>query len=134
MLDRKERGSVTPYPLAPIEESDFTATGQFEDTRLSMRLWGHADMRVKARLDVFLEEADNQSVAGGIKEVVVDFRELVFMNSSCLKALVTWLGRVQDRPAEQRYAIRFLKEPAAHWQKRSFNALCAFAGDVLTIQ
>jgi hypothetical protein len=125
---------VTPYPLAPIEEPDFTATGQFDEARLALRLWGNADMRVKARLDTFLDEADRQSIAANVKEVVVDFRELVFMNSSCLKALVTWLGRVQDRPANQRYAIKFLKEPAAHWQKRSFNALSAFAGEVLTIE
>jgi hypothetical protein len=125
---------VTPQPLDPITEPDFTANGQFEDARLAVRLWGNADMRVKARLDTFLDEADRQMVAGGVKEVVVDFRELVFMNSSCLKALVTWLGRVQDRPANQRYAIRFLKEPAAHWQKRSFNALVAFASEVLTIE
>ena len=125
---------MTPYPLAPIEEADFTATGQFDGTQLAMRLWGNADMRVKARLDAFLDEADRSSIAAGVKEVVVDFRELVFMNSSCLKALVTWLGRVQDRPADQRYAIRFLKEPAAHWQKRSFNALHAFANEVLTIE
>jgi hypothetical protein len=124
---------VTPYPLNPIEEPDFTATGQFEGTRLAMRLWGNADMRVKTRLDVFLDEADRQSVAANVTEVVVDFRELVFMNSSCLKALVTWLGRVQDRPVDQRYAVRFLKEPAAHWQKRSFNALSAFANEILTI-
>jgi hypothetical protein len=125
---------VTPQPLDPIAESDFNASGQFEEARLALRLWGNADMRVKARLDTFLDEADRQSVAAGVKEVVVDFRELVFMNSSCLKALVTWLGRVQDRPANQRYAIRFLKEPAAHWQKRSFNALSAFASEVLTIE
>jgi hypothetical protein len=125
---------LTPLPLDPIEEPDFTATGQFEEKRLALRLWGNADMRVKTRLDVFLDAADRQSVAAGVTEVVVDFRELVFMNSSCLKALVTWLGRVQDRTPDKRYAIRFLKEPAAHWQRRSFAALSAFAGEVLRIE
>jgi hypothetical protein len=125
---------VTPFPLDPIEDAEFTATGQFEGARLTLRLWGNADLRAKERLDVFLEAADRQSMAAAVKEVVVDFRELVFMNSSCLKALVTWLGKVQDRAADQQYAIRFLKEPAAHWQMRSLHALAAFAGDILTIE
>lgn len=124
---------MTPISLTPIEEGDFTASGQLEGERISLRLWGNADMRVKARIDTFLEEADSKAVAAGVKEVVVDFRELVFMNSSCLKALVTWLGKVQDRPVNERYAVRFVREPAAHWQKRSFNALVAFASEVLTI-
>jgi hypothetical protein len=125
---------LTPFPLDPIEDADFRATGHFEDTRLDLRMWGNADLRAKARLDVFLDAADRQSVAAGVKEVVVDFRELVFMNSSCLKALVTWLGRAQERPAHERYTIRFIKEPAAHWQMRSFKALAAFAGDILTVE
>jgi hypothetical protein len=125
---------MTPFPLDPIEEADFRATGQFEEKRLSLHMWGNADMRAKARLDAFLDAADRQSVAAGVKEVVVDFRELLFMNSSCLKALVSWLGRAQERGPEERYTIRFLKEPAAHWQMRSFQALAAFAGDILTVE
>jgi hypothetical protein len=125
---------VTPLPLDPIEDKDFTATGKFEDRRLALRMWGYADLPAKAHLDVFLDAADQRSLAAGIREVVVDFRELVFMTSSCLKALVTWLGRVQERPAEQRYAVRFLREPTAHWQTRSFGALVAFASEVLTVE
>jgi hypothetical protein len=125
---------MTPFPLEPIEAPDFTATGRFEEARLALRLWGHADLGAKTSLDRFLDAADRQSVAAGVKEVVVDFRELVFMNSSCLKALVTWLNRVQDRPADQRYSIRFLKEPDALWQTRSFRALTAFAGAILTVE
>jgi len=129
-----ESTDVTPLPLEPIREPDFSATGQFDGSRLSVRLWGNADQRGNTLLDAFLQAADRQSVAARIKEVVVDFRELVFMNSSCLKALVTWLRRVQEHPPEQRYAIRFLHEPEAHWQMRSFSALAAFGRGVLTIE
>ena len=125
---------MTPSPLDPIQEQDFRATGDFDDARLNLRLWGNADQRSNTLLDGFLQDADRQTVAAAIKEVVVDFRELVFMNSSCLKALVTWLRRVQEHPPAQRYAIRFLHEPEAHWQIRSFSALAAFGRGVLTIE
>ena len=125
---------MMPSPLEPIQEPDFRATGTFDDTRLNVRLWGNADQRGNTILDGFLQAADRQAVAAGIKEVVVDFRELLFMNSSCLKALVTWLRCVREHPPEQRYAIRFLHEPEAHWQMRSFSALAAFGRGVLTIE
>jgi hypothetical protein len=125
---------VTPSPLDPIQEPDFRATGIFDDTRLDVWLWGNADHRGNTVLDGFLRAADGRAVAAGVKEVVVDFRELVFMNSSCLKALVTWLRRVQEHSPEQRYAIRFVHDPQAHWQMRSFSALAAFGRGVLTIE
>jgi hypothetical protein len=58
----------------------------------------------------------------------------MFMNSACLKSLVTWLRRVQERPLASRYSIRFLHEPEAHWQMRSFSALVAFGRGVLTVE
>jgi len=44
------------------------------------------------------------------------------MNSSCLKALVTWLRRVREHLLEQRYTIRFLHQPELHWQMQLLRA------------
>ena len=125
---------MTPSAIEPIQEPNFRATGQFDDARLNVHLWGNADQRGNTLLDSFLQAADQQAVAAGVKEIVVDFRELEFMNSSCLKALVTWLRRAREHAPEERYAIRFLHEPQAHWQMRSFSALAAFGRGVLTIE
>jgi hypothetical protein len=120
--------------VAPIEDADFRATSTLDGARLTLRLEGQADPRSNARIDVFLLEAHQQAVAAGLKEVVVDFRPLAFMNSSCLKSLVTWLRRVQESPPEARYAIRFLHDPESHWQIRSFSALVAFGKGFLTVE
>ena len=120
--------------LETIEDEGFRATGELAETRLTLHLSGQADPRSNARLEGFLQAADGQAVAAGVKEVAVDFRRLEFMNSSCLKSLVSWLRRVQERPPEQRYAIRFLHEPESHWQIRSFSALAAFGRGILTIE
>jgi hypothetical protein len=125
---------MTIAALESIEHSEFKARGQFEDDRLSVHLWGNADHRGTTLFDTFLAAADRESVAAGVKEVVVDFRELLFMNSACLKSLVTWLRRVQERPRERQYAIRFRQQPEAHWQVRSFSALIAFGRGVLTVE
>ena len=65
--------------------------------------------------------------------VVVDFRQLEFMNSSCFKAFVTWLQNLLDVPAERRYRIRFVSDPNKHWQARSLRALACFATELVDV-
>ena len=120
--------------IDPIKDDEFAASGGLEGGRVHLHFWGNADLRVKDRLDAFLRQADKQSVEAAVQEVVVDFRRLDFMNSSCLKALVTWLGKVQERPIAEQYQVVFLKAPAAHWQARSLHALVAFAPGMIRIE
>lgn len=120
--------------VAPIEDTEFAAHSELDGARLRLHLWGNADMRAKDPLDRFLLAVDDRALANAAEEVVVDLRELVFMNSSCLKAVVTWLGRIQDRGVSHRYRVRFLREPAAHWQVRSLNALEAFAPEIVRVE
>jgi hypothetical protein len=64
---------------------------------------------------------------------VVDFRAFDFMNSSCFKAFVTWIGLVQELESGQ-YKIRFLSDEGKHWQRRSLDALRCFAVDLIQIE
>ena len=120
--------------IDPIKDDEFGARAEMQDGRMNLQLWGNADLRVKERLDVFLHQADRRSVAAAVPEVVVDFRRLDFMNSCCLKALVTWLNKVQERPSAEQYRVVFLKDPAAHWQGRSLHALVTFAPAMIRIE
>jgi hypothetical protein len=121
-------------PVTPVNDSDFKADGVLEAMRLVLRLRGNADLRTKEKLDVFLAAADERALSARVEEVAVDFRDLVFMNSSCLKAMVTWLTKVQDRPNAEQYRIVFIKQPTAHWQTRSLNALLTFAPGLVQIE
>ena len=125
---------MTAIAIHRIEDAEFKADAALEGGRMLLHFWGNADLRAKEQLDVFLEEADDQCVAAHVEEVAVDFRELVFMNSSCLKALVTWLSKIQERPNEQQYRIVFLKDPGAHWQARSLHALVTFAPGMIRVE
>jgi len=51
-----------------------------------------------------------------------------------LKALVTWLSKVQERPIAEQYRVVFLKDPSAHWQARSLHALVTFAPSMIRIE
>jgi hypothetical protein len=115
-----------------IKDAEFEATASTDGNTLVMRLWGNADLRVNGPLGPFLDLVDDEAQRNHMGEVVADFRELVFMNSSCLKEFVRWIAQVDERA--QRYRIRFLSAPDAQWQARSLQALRAFAPNLVTIE
>ena len=122
-------------PLLPlVRESDFSASAELEGTSLQAMFTGNADLNVKTQLDQFLLSLHQCALVKGVAEVAVDVRNLEFINSSCLKAFVTWISSVQAQRAEQQYRIIFLSSPRLHWQRRSLHALSCFAADLVSIQ
>lgn len=115
-----------------IKDTEFEATAALDGDAIVFRMWGNADLRVNGPLGPFLDSIDREARDHEVREVVADLRELVFMNSSCLKEFVRWVAHVEEQPARP-YRIRFLSDPAAQWQARSLQALRAFAPSLITI-
>jgi len=95
---------------------------------------GDADLSSRVALDKFLASLHEQTRERDLRKVVVDVRELAFLNSSCLKSLVSWIIKVKDLPPEQRYQITFLSCEELNWQKRSLFAILSLAPDLVTIE
>jgi hypothetical protein len=124
---------MTDVQIPGIKADEFEATATIDGPALVMKLSGNADLRVNAPIGPFLDAVDDQARRNRTGEVIADFRELAFMNSSCLKEFVRWIAHVDERP-EHHYRIRFLSDPATPWQWRSLQALRAFAPDLVTIE
>lgn len=123
-----------PIDFPPITSKIFQATASDEGTIATLRLLGTADASVHAYVQQAVTAMREQASALHVSEVVVDMRDLEFMNSSCFKCLITWLSDLLEQPVEQRYRIRFLSDPSKHWQHRSLRALSCFAVDLVTIE
>src|SRR5512145_3221990 len=92
-------------------------------SELHLRFSGSAGVEVEPLLPEYFVRVHEEVQRLGLAQVVVDVRELHFISSSCFKALISWIGEVNALPVEQRYRIRFLKDPKLRWQARSFDAL-----------
>jgi hypothetical protein len=64
----------------------------------------------------FLEIVHNMALGEGLGEVKVNVSELVFLNSSGIKELLSWILRRNRIPPEKKYKINFLFDPAVAWQ------------------
>jgi hypothetical protein len=90
---------------------------------LHLEFSGSADIEAQSMLLGYFRLLHAEVARSGTTLVVVDIHELSFINSSCFKALVTWIDLLNGMPQQQRYRIRFVKDSSAHWQTRSFDAL-----------
>lgn len=134
MHDRAERGIVTTDELPSIEGIEFKAATSRDGERLVVKLEGIADLRVQPQLEELLTAVDDAARVTRAPEVTVDLRKLEFMNSSCFKAFVSWIGRLQELDTALQYRIHFLSEPRMLWQRRSLHALSCFAIDLISIE
>ena len=120
--------------LENVVGGELKAHAGYEDGRITACLRGNADLRAQESLKAFLPAIHAEAMRLEVREVVVDLRALEFMNSSCFKALVTWVTQVQELPEERRYGIRFRSSAQLHWQRRSLNALRGFAIDLIQLE
>jgi hypothetical protein len=120
--------------LHKFEDAELAAAAAAEDAALRVTLTGTADSRVMAKLNDLLTRVHDEAARRKSSEVVVDFRALEFMNSSCFKAFVTWIVRVQGLATDAQYKIRFLSDKGKHWQNRSLGALSCFAVDLISVE
>ena len=95
---------------------------------------GNADSLVRDVLERFLRELHNEACRVGISEVKLDIRELYFLNSSCMKLLVTWFTSLRELDSAKQYRVVVHSSPKLHWQRRSFDALRYIADGLVTVQ
>jgi hypothetical protein len=94
---------------------------------------GSAETEALSTLASALDAVHKDAIETSAGSVIADIRGLEFASSSCLKAFVTWLQRVQELDDDHRYKVKFRSNPRHSWQRRSLGALAAFASGVVEI-
>ena len=107
--------------LPAIRTENFSLV--FSDTgpAPALRLSGNGDGEVVTPLDRTLKQLHDELSFSGARSVIVDLSDLYFMNSSCLKAFVSWIYKV--RTSGKPYQIRMQLNPRQRWQQRGLEPL-----------
>jgi hypothetical protein len=130
---------TAPVAAPAVDPPDAIDTGEFHATWTAERdvgrvqLRGCADRSTTGLLGAFLQGVHRTAVLSQLRLVIVDVREVEFLNSSCLTCFIRWLRQLQIGPGDT-YRLRFLRNPTHRWQQRSLHALRCFATDLVEIQ
>jgi hypothetical protein len=117
--------------LSSVEEEGLSL-GSVHGQPGHFRFAGTGEAEGAAVLDRFLGQLHAHVLAQSLGEVTVHLHELEFINSSCLKAMVAWIYKVDNegRP----YKIRLVRDATLHWQRTSVATLQRLAPEVVIIQ
>ena len=105
-----------------------------EGDRIRVKMAGTADLGAREELRKTLDQLHAEALRLKKREIVVDCRDLEFMNSGCFQVLLLWIGRLQTTPPESQYRIRILGSREVHWQKRSFTAVRLLAEHLISVE
>ena len=116
----------------PMIEEEGLQLGPVAGTQDRVRFAGTGEAEGAAVLDRFLGLLHRQALANDLRRVTIELEELEFINSSCLKAMVAWIYKVdtEGRP----YKIHLRRDASMHWQRTSLATLQRLAPEVVVIE
>jgi hypothetical protein len=119
--------------ITALETPTFSVHPTLEEDVLVARVAGNGDMAAIEPLARYVKILHKEALALGLSRVHLDVRDLYFLNSSCLKSLLTWInGLSADTPPA--YGVCFITNANLFWQRRSLEALRRLAPNVVTIE
>jgi hypothetical protein len=125
---------MSDLQLASYEDKEFAAIPRLDGSTLHLGLRGNADMHAIDPLTALLEALHLEALRLRVTEVAVDFGQLEFMNSACMKSFVTWIAALQETAPDAQYKVRFRSNPELRWQRRSLQSLSCFATNLITVE
>lgn len=115
-----------------LVEEEGLSLGPIQGRAGHFRFAGTGEAEGAEVLDRFLGHLHRYVLSAQLKEVTVELKELEFINSSCLKAMVAWIYKVdtEGRP----YKICLARDASLHWQRTSLATLQRLAPEVVVIE
>src|SRR6185295_6074988 len=123
--------SAAAMELPNVEEEGLQL-GPVPGANDRVRFAGTGEAEGAAVLDRFLTLLHRQVLSLELRRVTIELAELEFINSSCLKAMVAWIYKVdtEGRP----YKIHLRRDASMHWQRTSLATLQRLAPEVVVIE
>ena len=101
------------------------------DDTLSVKLTGTGDMAAAAPLGSYFKTLQAEVIRLSVSAVEFDVRALYFLNSSCLKAFISFISRLGTQGL--RCKIQFVTDARLGWQRRSLTALERMSPELVSI-
>ncbi|HWO24237.1 MAG TPA: hypothetical protein VNO30_36085 [Kofleriaceae bacterium] len=125
---------MTPaFDIPDVVQQGFAFRAALVPGGLLVRLTGSADARATAELHAYVRHLHGEARRLDVSEVVVDLRSCTFMNSSCFKAILSWLSAISELAPGAQYRLRFTWDASSYWQRRGLAALKAYAVDLVLL-
>jgi hypothetical protein len=107
---------------------------RLKEATLELLVDGSSTSYTPDDLQSYLQELHTECIRLGVSQVVVDLRNLEFMNSAGFSTFIDWLMALQDADKAKQYKVRYISNDEHTWQKRGLQALRCIADDLVSIE
>jgi len=110
--------------IEPVNEERIIIDVLDSPNGVTVKFSGDIDMEDPSIiLDPLFEKVHNGVLENNYKEVMADFRELNFLNSSGIKAVAKWIMKLSEVDDIQKYIIKIVHNKDITWQVTSLPTL-----------
>ncbi|WP_438022511.1 hypothetical protein [Sorangium sp. So ce233] len=117
--------------VEPVVTESFGIEPALRDDALSVKLTGTGDMAAVAPLGSLLKDLQAEAVRLRVSAVEFDVRALYFLNSSCLKAFISFICGLAGQGLKCK--VQFVTDARLGWQRRSLTALERMSPELVSI-
>ncbi|WP_434041426.1 MULTISPECIES: hypothetical protein [Sorangium] len=117
--------------VEPVVTESFGIEPALRDDALGVKLTGTGDMTAVAPLGLFLKDLQAEAARLRVSAVAFDVRALYFLNSSCLKAFISFICGLPGLGL--RCKVEFVTDARLGWQRRSLAALERMSPELVSI-
>ncbi|WP_437284605.1 hypothetical protein [Sorangium sp. So ce406] len=117
--------------VEPVVTESFGIEPALREDALSVKLTGTGDMAAVAPLGSLLKELQWEAVRLRVSAVEFDVRALYFLNSSCLKAFISFICGLAGQGLKCK--VQFVTDARLGWQRRSLTALERMSPELVSI-
>ena len=121
--------------IADIENKLFSIIITDVDNGICVKMSGEIDLQdPKPLLNGLLEELHTGIIDKGLKELVYDFKELTYLNSTSIAVFAKWIVKLSTIEENKRFIIRIIMDKNITWQETSLPTLTYLVPGIVTIQ
>ncbi|AUX24344.1 hypothetical protein SOCEGT47_048810 [Sorangium cellulosum] len=115
-----------------VVTDSFGIVPALRDDTLVIKLTGTGDMAAAAPLALYFKGLQTEVIRLSASAVEFDVRALYFLNSSCLKAFISFICGLANQGIKCK--IRFITDARLGWQRRSLTALERMSPELVSIE
>ncbi|WP_437585848.1 hypothetical protein [Sorangium sp. So ce1000] len=117
--------------VEPVVTDSFGIEPTLREDTLSVKLTGTGDMAAVAPLGFLLKDLHAEAARLRVSAIEFDVRALYFLNSSCLKAFISFIAGLASQGPKCK--VEFITDARLGWQRRSLIAIERMSPELVSI-
>lgn len=121
--------------IQDIRQERYTINLKIKEDRVLITINGNIDVSDPGVvLSPFFQKVQEYVIDMNLKHVDMDLSKLNFLNSSGIKCIVAWIGRIPFLAQNKRYCVTMKYNPDITWQETSLRTIKMLLSDYITLE